>query len=167
MSKTLILSLTLAAAVTGAPCAMAKDQPNQAFIKKAIEGNLAEVAVGQLAQQKGGSDGVKNFGRQLETDHSAANQKAMNAASSLSVTPPTEPSKQQKETYQKLSKLSGAAFDREFIKESVTDHRKDIAEYEKEAKQQNDPAAAYAKETLPALHNHLQAAQALEKQPKS
>jgi putative membrane protein len=167
MSRTLILSLTIAAALTGAPYALAKDQPNQTFIKKAIEGNLAEVAVGQLAQQKGGSNGVKDFGRQLEADHSAANQKAMNVASSLSVTPPTEPSKQQKETYQKLSKLSGAAFDRAFVKEAVTDHKKDIAEYEKEAKRQNDPAAAYANETLPDLHKHLQTAQSLENQPKT
>ena len=53
MSKSLILSLTVAAALTGAPYALAKDQPNQAFIKKAIEGNLSEVAVGQLAQLAG------------------------------------------------------------------------------------------------------------------
>jgi putative membrane protein len=167
MSKILILSLTFAATLAGSSYALAKDQPNQAFIKKAIEGNLAEVAVGQLAQQKGSSDGVKNFGRQLETDHSDANQKAMNVASSLSVTPPPEPSKQQKETYQKLSKLSGAAFDREFIKEAVADHKKDIAEYEKEAKRQNDPAASYANETLPALHKHLQTAPSLEHAPKT
>lgn len=167
MSKTVIVSLAFAAALTGSSYALAKDQPNQAFIKKAIEGNLAEVAVGQLAQQKGGSDGVKSFGRQLETDHAAANQKAMSVASSLGVTPPKEPSKQQKETYQKLSKLSGAAFDREFIKEAVADHKKDIAEYEKEAKRQNDPAATYANETLPALHNHLQMAQSLGNPPKT
>jgi putative membrane protein len=161
MSKTVIMGLAVAAALTGSSYALAKDQPNQAFIKKAIEGNLAEVAVGQLAQQKGGSDDVKNFGRQLETDHSAANQKAMSVASSLSVTPPTEPDKQQKATYQKLSKLSGAAFDREFIKDMVADHKKDVAAYEREAKQQNDPAASYAGETLPTLQSHLQTAQSL------
>ncbi|MGO4524474.1 DUF4142 domain-containing protein [Microvirga sp. 2MCAF35] len=161
MSKKLLLSLSIAAALTGSSYALAKDQPNQAFIKKAIEGNLAEVAVGQLAQQKGASDGVKNFGRQLETDHSAANQKAMSVADTLNVTPPTEPDKQQKAVYQKLSKLSGAAFDREFIKDMVADHKKDVAEYEKESKRQNDPAASYAGETLPTLQNHLQTAQSL------
>ena len=167
MSKTLILSLTIAAVVTGPSYVLAKDQPNQAFIKKAIEGNLAEVAVGQLAQQKGSSDGVKSFGRQLETDHSTANQKAISVATSLNVMPPGEPNKQQKEIHQKLSRLSGAAFDREFVKNMVTDHKKDIAEYEKEAKRQNDPAATYASETLPTLHNHMQMVQSLENPPKT
>jgi putative membrane protein len=161
MSKTVMISLAFAAALTGSSYALAKDQPNQAFIKKAIEGNLAEVAVGQLAQQNGSNDAVKNFGRQLQTDHSAANQKAMSVASSLGVTPPTEPNNQQKATFQKLSKLSGNAFDREFIKDMLADHKKDVAEYQKEAKQQNDPAAAYASETLPALQNHLQTVQSL------
>jgi len=161
MSKSVILSLALATALAGSSYALAKDQPNQAFIRKAIEGNLAEVAVGRLAQQKGASEGVKNFGRQLETDHSAANQNAMSVAGSLDVTPPTEPDKQQKAVFQKLSKLSGAAFDREFIKDMVADHKKDVAAYEKESKRQNDPAASYASETLPTLQNHLQTAQSL------
>ncbi|MGO4570749.1 DUF4142 domain-containing protein [Microvirga sp. 2TAF3] len=161
MSKTMIVSLAVAAALSVSSYALAKDSPNQAFLKKAIEGNLAEVSVGQLAQQKGNTDGVKNFGRMLETDHSAANQKAMSVASSMGVTPPTEPSKEQKETYQKLSKLSGAAFDREFIKDMVADHKKDVAEYEREAKRQNDPVAGYASETLPALQKHLQTAESL------
>lgn len=162
MPKSLILSFAIAAALS-APVAgaWAKDSPGQAFIKKAIEGNLSEVAVGQLAQQKGSSDGVKNLGRQLETDHSSANQQAISLANSMSVTPPSEPGKQQKATYQKLSKLSGEAFDREFIKEAVADHKKDIAEYQQEAKRQNDPAAGYASQTLPALQNHLQMAQSL------
>jgi putative membrane protein len=168
MSPKLVLSLAFATALAGsASGALAKDSPGQAFMKKAIEGNLAEVQLGQLAQQKGGSDGVKNLGRQLETDHSSANQKAMSVASSMSMTPPSEPDKKQKATYQRLSKLSGDAFDREFVKLSVADHKKDIAEYQKEAKRQNDPAAGYAGETLPSLQNHLEMAQSLQSPPKT
>ena len=44
----------------------------------------------------------------------------------------------------------------------VADHKKDVAEYQKEAKRKNDPAADYANQTLPALQNHLQMAQSLE-----
>ncbi|WP_414472555.1 DUF4142 domain-containing protein [Microvirga sp. M2] len=161
MSRRLIAGLTVAAALTGSSYALAQDRADHAFLTKAIEGNLAEVAVGKLAQEKGNSDGVKNFGHQLETDHSAANQKAMSVANTLKMTPPTEPTKAQRETYQKLSKLSGAAFDREFVKDMVTDHKKDVAEYEREAKRQNDPVASYANETLPTLKNHLQTAESL------
>jgi putative membrane protein len=45
----------------------------------------------------------------------------------------------------------------------VTDHKKDIAKYEKEAKSKG-PLADFAKETLPTLQHHLQTAEALEKQ---
>jgi putative membrane protein len=162
MSKKLVLSLAVATALAvSAYGAGAKDGPGQEFIKKAVEGNLSEVAMGQLAQRNGMSDSVKNFGRQLEEDHSSANQKAMSVASSMEVTPPSEPNKKQKQTYQKLSKLSGTAFDREFTKEMVADHKKDVAEYQ-EAKRRNDPAADYANQTLPVLQNHLQMAQSLE-----
>jgi putative membrane protein len=163
MSKKLMLSLAVAATLAASSYgAGAKDEPGQEFIKKAIEGNLSEVAMGQLAQQKGKSDGVKTFGRQLEEDHSSANQKAMSVASSMGLTPPSEPNKKQKQTYQKLAKLSGEAFDHAFIKDMVADHKKDVAEYQKEAKRKNDPAADYANQTLPALQNHLQMAQSLE-----
>jgi putative membrane protein len=59
-----------------------------------------------------------------------------------------------------MSKLSGATFDREFVKHMVDDHKKDIKEYEKEAKA-DDAAGAYAKETLPTLRKHLDTAQSL------
>ena len=59
-----------------------------------------------------------------------------------------------------MSKLSGDRFDREFAKHMVTDHKKDIKDYEKEAKK-NDAAGAYAKEALPTLKKHLETAQSL------
>lgn len=61
-----ILSLTLA--VGGA--ALAANKADQTFLKAAIQGNLAEVQMGQLAQQKGQSDAVKSYGEILMTDHS-------------------------------------------------------------------------------------------------
>jgi putative membrane protein len=45
----------------------------------------------------------------------------------------------------------------------VKDHQEDIKEYRKEASK-NDAAGRLAKETLPILEKHLQAAQSLEKQ---
>src|SRR3954454_22016926 len=131
----LILAASLVAALTGSVSATsAKEQPGQKFITKAIEGNLAEVQLGQLAQQKGASDGVRNFGQQLATDHTAANQRATAVAGQMGVTPPSEPNKKQKATYDRMSKLSGVAFDRQFVKHMVDDHKKDIADYQKEAR---------------------------------
>jgi putative membrane protein len=138
----------------------AQDKASQKFLKEAIEGNLAEVQMGQLAQKNGASDGVRSFGQTLQKDHSDANQKATSAANSLGVTPPSAPNSKQKATYDRMSKLSGANFDREFAKHMVDDHKKDIKAYEKEAKK-NDAAGTYAKEALPTLQKHLETAQSL------
>ncbi|QFU16839.1 DUF4142 domain-containing protein [Microvirga thermotolerans] len=145
----------------------AKDDPGRQFIVKAIQGNMAEIAMGQLAQQKGASDGVKSFGQMLVQDHSAAKDQASAAATAAQVTPPTEPNKEQKATYDRMSKLSGAAFDRQFVAHMVADHKKEIGEYQKEAKRSDGAISDYAKATLPTLQKHLETAQSLERQVKA
>lgn len=160
-------SLCLAAALSlAASGGFAKDQPAQAFIVKAIEGNLAEVQMGALAQQKGTSDGVKSFGQMLQQDHTAANQQASAAAAAVGVTPPTEPNKKQKADYAKMSKLSGAAFDSAFAKHMADDHKKEIGVYQKQAKRQDGQVSQYAAGALPTLQKHLETAQSLSKAGK-
>src|SRR3954464_1426567 len=153
------LGVTLGLAIVfAAPC-FAQDAASQKFLKEAIEGNFAEVEMGQLAKKQASSDGVRSFGDMLEKDHSAANQKATAAATSLGMTPPTSPNKKQKADYEKMSKLSGAQFDKMFATHMIADHKKDIKDYEKAKKK--DAAGSYATETLPTLHKHLETAQSL------
>jgi len=154
------LGVTLGLAIVFATPCFAQDTASQKFLKEAIEGNFAEVQMGQLAKKQASSDGVRSFGEMLEKDHSAANQKATAAATSLGLTPPTSPNKKQKADYEKMSKLSGAQFDKMFATHMVADHKKDIKEYEKAAKKK-DAAGSYATETLPTLRKHLEAAQSL------
>ena len=160
MRINLAVGAGLAALLAFASASFAQDTASQKFLKEAIEGNLAEVQMGQLAQKNGNNDGVLSFGQVLDKDHSEANQKATAAASSLGVTPPTAPNSKQKAAYDRMSKLSGANFDREFVKHMVEDHKKDIKDYEKASKQ-GDAAGTYAKEALPTLRTHLDTAQSL------
>ena len=152
-----------------ASAALAETQGNKAsrvdemFIKEAMQGDLAEVSMGKLAQEKAQSEGVKDFGKMLEEDHGEHSQKVQGKAQELGVTPPQEPSTTQKSMYDRLSKLSGAQFDQQFVKAMVTDHKEDIAKYEKEAKSKG-PLADFAKDTLPTLQHHLQTAETLAKQ---
>jgi putative membrane protein len=140
--------------------AHAAEKPNAAFLKKAIEGNFAEIEMGKLAQEKGQAGSVKQYGQMLSTDHSAANEKALDAAKSMGVTSPDGPNAKQKADYDKLSKESGSRFDTTFAKHMVVDHQKDIAEYKKASKQ-NDPAGSYAKAQIGILQKHLDAAKSL------
>ncbi|HVC29643.1 MAG TPA: DUF4142 domain-containing protein [Steroidobacteraceae bacterium] len=159
----------LAAAIFAMPLALAagaKVTRADAFMKKAIQGNLAEIKEGQLAQRKGVSAGVRRFGEVLAHDHSMANQQAMTAASSMGVTPPAEPNSKQQSMYRHLAALSGRRFDKAFVKAEVKDHKKDIAEYKKEARATNSPASNYASTSLPVLHKHLRLAEALKRKPR-
>jgi len=133
----------------------------QNFLKEAIQGDLAEVQMGQLAQQKGQSEDVKQFGQMLQQDHSQNLQQAQQLAQQEGITPPNAPNAEQKKAYERLSKLSGAQFDRQFAKDMVADHKKDIAKYQKEAKG-SGPIAQFAQQTLPTLQKHLQTAQQIE-----
>jgi putative membrane protein len=158
--STTALALTLAS-----PLALAGNTKADAFMQKAIEGNLAEIKVGQLAQQKGATRSVRQFGTTLEQDHSMANQQAMAAASSMGVTPPSMAGPKAQAQYRHLAALSGKKFDKAFIREMVEDHKKDIAQFKKEAKASNSPAASYAQASLPTLQKHLRIAESLERHP--
>src|SRR3954451_9670160 len=93
-----------------ASAAHAAEKPGQAFLKKAIEGNFAEEEMGKLAQQNGQNEDVKKFGQMLSDDHSAANQKAIDAAKTMGMSPPDAPNAKQKADYDKMSKMSAAHF---------------------------------------------------------
>ena len=161
----LAAGMAAAAVMTFAGMALAQspDPESQSFIKTAIQGNISEIDVGKLAQKKGKNPAVKQYGAMLVKDHSAANSKAKKAAKSVKITPPTGSSMGEKATYLKLKVLSGDSFDNSFAKAMVSDHESDIKEYQKEA-QKADAVGAYAKESLPTLQKHLQAAQKLEQQ---
>jgi putative membrane protein len=62
----------------------------------------------------------------------------------------------------KLAKHEGAAFDREYMSAMVKDHDKDVALFEKQAKNGRDAALrAFAEKTLPTLREHQKMAKQL------
>jgi putative membrane protein len=142
------------------PTSKQATKTDQRFLTEAIQGDVAEVNMGKLAQQKGQGDDVKQYGQMLQQDHGEHLQKAQQMAQQLGVTSPNSPNTKQQETYAKLEKLSGAAFDREFKQAMVKDHAEDIAKYKKEARSKG-PLAEFAQQTVPTLEKHLQHAQAL------
>jgi putative membrane protein len=135
------------------------------FVEKAAQGNLAEVAVGQMALTKASNDAVKQYGQMLVDDHGKANAALQQVAASKGMTLPSEPSAAQKREAAELQKKNGATFDHEFIEHMVSDHKKDVSEYRSEAKSAKDPDVKnYAATTLPTLEQHLQKAQQLSAQ---
>jgi putative membrane protein len=165
MVRTPLLAISVAAAlaVSGAALAQKKaDKDSQSFIKKAIEHNYAEIDLGKLAQEKGKSPEVKQFGATLVKDHSDANEKAIAAAKQMNVNPPGSADMMHQASYLKFKALSGDSFDKSFANSMVKDHQADIKDFQKES-QKSDAAGQFAKEILPKLQEHLQMAQSLQK----
>lgn len=154
--------IAVAAMLGSTGAALAASQTDQAFMRKAIQGDMAEVQMGQLAQQKGGSQQVKSFGQTLINDHQANEQKADQIAKQIGVTPPNSPSAQQKADYDRLSRLSGTAFDRRFAAMMVMDHRQTIDAFRRQSRMSNGAVGQYAKQTLPTLEKHLRMAERIE-----
>ena len=138
------------------------------FIKQAAAGGLAEVELGQLAEQKAASEDVKNFGRRMVNDHSKANDQLKQVAAEEHVDLPTEPSAKDRATKDRLEKLSGQEFDRAYMRDIITDHKTDVAEFEHESKMAKDPAVKnFAATTLPVLQSHLKEAEKIARMQKA
>jgi len=161
MPKALLFVTVMSAASLAAAAAGAAGASDQAFLKKALMGDNSEMALGQLAQQHGASPGTRDFGRMLHEDHAAAKAKALPVAQQHGVADTQEMAPEAKAEARKLERLSGPAFDREFARYMVSDHKKDIADFEKESRRGDAATAALARETLPDLRNHLKTAQDL------
>ncbi len=116
------------------------------FLRKAAEGGMAEVQLGQLASQKAGAQDVKDFGSRMVTDHTELNNEMKPIADSMGVMLPKKLSQKDQAEYDKLNGLSGDAFDTEYLTCMVKDHHSDLHEFRMEAANATDPALKAAVE---------------------
>jgi putative membrane protein len=129
------------------------------FMMEAAKGGAMEVKFGYLGEQRGSTPGVKSFSHRLVDDHTKANDELMELARQKGLALPAE---NPEVTPQDLTTKTGSDFDREFARVAISDHEKDIAEFEKEANSGRDPdVKAWASKTLPTLRAHLDGAKAL------
>lgn len=142
--------------------ALAASNPDASFYKNAAEGGIAEVDAGHLAQDKGNSQQVKDFGAMMVKDHTAANEKLQSLASSKEITLPTTASVRQMAVKAKLNVLSGDTFDKSYVKNQIAAHRETIALFRKEINSGQDAdAKAFATATLPTVRAHMKAIDAI------
>jgi putative membrane protein len=135
------------------------------FAKEAAIGGLLEVELGKLATQKASSDAVKQFGQKMVDDHTKANDELKQAASQSNIELPTTLDKKHQQMVDKMSSLSGTAFDKAYAKDMVKDHEKDVKEFQRESQNGTDPnIKAFATKTLPVLQGHLESAKQINKQ---
>jgi putative membrane protein len=130
------------------------------FVEEAAAGGMAEVELGKLAEQRATNPQVKQFGSRMVQDHGKANDELKSLASSKGVQVPAALPKSKQADVDKLGKMTGADFDKAYMKHMVDDHKHDVSMFEKQSKSgQDSDLKAWAGKTLPTLREHQQLAQ--------
>ena len=130
------------------------------FAVAAANGGLMEVQLGKLAQTKGASPKVIEFGKMMVEDHSKANKELMAIAGTKTITLPAVLDNKTQKDYDDMAKLNKGDFDKAYTDYMVKDHKEDIEEFQKEADKGKDAVLkAFAAKTVPVLKHHLEMAQ--------
>ena len=139
------------------------DQKTKDFVADAATGGMMEVELGNIAQQKAKSQQVKDFGKMMVDDHTKANNNLKDIASKKNIDVPATMTDDQKKDMDKLSKKSGADFDKAYVNMMVDDHKKDIDAFKKASGDVSDnDIKNFITNTLPTLQKHLDSIQAIK-----
>lgn len=134
------------------------------FMMQAAMTDMNEIQMGQMALQKASSDSVKQYAQKMIDDHTKLSDEGKALASQKGITLPTDVSPKQKEMMTKMSAMSGADFDKHYIKMAGDkDHRKAEKDFQREISKGSDAdIKAAAQKNLPTVQAHLQMAQQME-----
>ena len=137
---------------------------DKSFMQAAMEGDMAEIQLGQLAQQKASSAEVKQFAQHMIDDHTRLDAEMKPLAHQLGVEAPTELSAKHKSLQATLQGLSGPQFDEEYVKAMVAGHREVDQEFVREETASTNPILKNAvTQAEPTVASHLKMAQDLQK----
>jgi putative membrane protein len=169
MIRTMMLGLAAAAVVafipaTGAQSAEQGAKPStQAFLKNAAEMCHAEMALGQLAADRGANKRVRQFGGEMKEAHKRVSEGVQLLASRYNVKLPSEPNDEHKQKIKELSSLSGHAFDREYMQYILWDQQKEVNEFEEAMHTLEDPdVLRWTHMTLPRLRSYVEEARGIK-----
>jgi putative membrane protein len=131
-------------------------------LTKLHHSNQMEIEAGKLAQEKGQSKAVKDFGKMLVKDHTAADKKVTSVAKQLKVELPTGAPEMKHEKLEKARALSGPEFDKAFTEAMVEDHKEDVEEATlARNKTPNPQLKKLLSELVPTLEKHRAEAEKL------
>jgi putative membrane protein len=181
-------AVALALAVSGTAYAQAQKAPTdaKAFMNEMAIAGMAEIQLGKMASERAASGDVKAFGQMMVKDHTKAATELEQVASKMNVQLPKQLDQKHRELADRLSKLQGATFDREYMSAMATGHQEVVAKVRPWAGNRltsNTPPSAiganapvgtsgnapgepavreWAAKTLPVVQHHLEEAQSLQ-----
>ncbi|SCL68952.1 Predicted outer membrane protein [Micromonospora citrea] len=156
-----LLAALVLVGIAPAAAAQAAVQPSQQdtqYLEAVHQINLFEITSGDLAQQKGQNQGVKDLGARFKTDHTQLDQTVQQTASQLGVELPSEPTADQQAVIDQLNNASGEEFDRLWVTSELAGHVQAIQATQTEISQGSDQSVVQLAQTaLPTLQAHYDA----------
>ena len=141
---------------------MEKIEDDSKFVVKATSGVTMETELGRYAAKNAVSAHVKLFGETMLKDHSKDKESLAKLASDKKITIPAQTGEDFQKHINEITSKKGSDFDKAYISFMVGDHKDDIDEFEKEAKDGKDAdIKAFAAKGVPVLKHHLDMAKSL------
>lgn len=129
-------------------------------LNKAAEELGIEISLGQLAVQRANNAEVREFGRQMVAEHEKVGQQVEVLALRQQVRLAVATSHTNKQKLEELSRLSGHAFDREYMNYSLHNHQASLEEFQRLVRIVRDPdIKQWIILLLPLLESHREKAQ--------
>ena len=164
-----VLALTLGLGLHAADKKARDDglsRADRSFVDTALEDGATEVELGKIAQQKGTSDAVKQFGKRMVDDHSKAGDELKGIIGKIGYT--SKKDGPNPKAVKKFTEMKAERSDREYAERMAGDHEKAVKLFRKEAdKGDNAELKQFASKTLPTLEDHLKMARDLKAQTKA
>jgi putative membrane protein len=130
-----------------------------AFFERLAQAGMAEVAAGKIAENKGVSAEVREYGAMMVKHHAAANQKLEKLAITKGVTLPATAGEENLAAMKALQSMEGARFDPAYVAGQVKAHEKAVQLLKMEiAGSQDLDTKAFAEQLLPAVESQLKEA---------
>lgn len=120
---------------------------DQDFIEESAAAGMAEVELGQLALERAQSADVKRFAQMMVDDHSRSGEALTQVASRHNFTPPATLSDDHRELRDRLSRLQGAEFDREYMQAMVDSHE-DVVDHLESRVDRNGAGNSYSNDAV-------------------
>ena len=151
---------------TGVNQALGVAPKTEDFVTLAAQSDMLEIESSKLALQKSDSAKSKTFAQKMIDDHTKTSTelKGLVTSGKAQVNAPSSLDKAHQDKLDKLAKLEGKDFTKQYNGMQVSAHKDAVSMFERYGKDgDNSELKAFANKQLPHLQEHLKMAQDLDK----
>ena len=138
------------------------DDASAFFIKEAGTGGMMEVRMANIAMKSAADPTVKAFAQQMVRDHGQANRELNGIAKKVGIIIPRAILPEKQEDIEMLRKLSGVAFDKQYMDMMVKDHQKTVELFKSGQDLNKEDLVAFAKKYTPVIEKHYALAKEIQ-----